>query len=87
VSLSKAEARRLVKRRFTKLFVLCGLLVLAAVAAGVFLTNHKASPEIIAKATADAQANFQQSVQETNRIIQECQSAQGTAQASNYPPT
>jgi hypothetical protein len=86
VSLYKAETRRLVKRRFTKLFVLCGLLVLAAVAAGVFLTNHKASPEIIAKATADAQANYQQSVQETSRIIQECQAAQGTAQVTNFPP-
>ncbi|WP_433371350.1 ABC transporter permease subunit [Actinoplanes sp. CA-142083] len=86
MSLYKAETRRLVKRRFTKLFVFCGLLVLAAVAAGVFLTNHKASPEIIARATAEAQENYQRSVVETDRIIQECQAAQGTAQATNFPP-
>ena len=86
MSLYKAETRRLVKRRFTKLFVVCGLLVLAAVAAGVFLSNQKVSPEIVAKAKAEAQANYQQAVEDTNRAIQECQAAQGTAKASDFPP-
>jgi ABC-2 type transport system permease protein len=86
VSLYQAETRRLVKRRFTKLFVFCGLLVLAAVAAGVFLSNQKVSPETVAKAKAEAQANYQQSIEDTNRTIQECQAAQGTAKASDYPP-
>lgn len=86
VSLYQAETRRLVKRRFSKLFVLCGLLVLAAVAAGVFLTNQKAGPETIARATAEAQRSYQQSVLDNNRIIQECRAAQGTAEAGNYPP-
>lgn len=86
MSLYKAETRRLVKRRFTRLFVVCGLLVLAAVAAGVFLSNQKVSPETVAKAKAEAQAQYQQSLQETNREIQECQAAQGTPKASDYPP-
>jgi ABC-type transport system involved in multi-copper enzyme maturation permease subunit len=86
VSLYKAETRRLVKRRFTKLFVLCGLLVLAAVAAGVFLSNQRVGPETVARAKAEAQRNYQESVQETNRIVQECQAAQGTADAGNFPP-
>ena len=86
VSLAKAETRRLVKRRFTRLFVLCGVLVLAAVAAGVLLTNHKTGPEQIAKATAEAQANYQQTVLANDRIKQECQRAQGTPDASNFPP-
>jgi ABC-2 type transport system permease protein len=86
VSLYKAETRRLVKRRFTKLFVFCGLLVLAAVAAGVFLSNQKVSPEAVAKANAEAQASYQQAVEDTNRTIQECRAAQGTAKASDYPP-
>jgi hypothetical protein len=86
VSLYKAETRRLVKRRFTKLFVVCGLLVLAAVAAGVFLSNQKVSPETVARAKAEAQANYQQTLDETNRSIQECRAAQGTAKASDYPP-
>jgi ABC-2 type transport system permease protein len=86
MSLYKAETRRLVKRRFTKLFVFCGLLVLAAVAAGVFLTNQKVSPQTVAKANAEAQAQYQQAVRETNQQIQECQAAQGTPRASNFPP-
>lgn len=86
MSLYKAETRRLVMRRFTRLFVACGLLVLAAVAAGVFLTNQKASPATVAQAKAEAQAAYQQVVEETNRSIQECQAAQGTAKASDYPP-
>jgi ABC-2 type transport system permease protein len=86
VSLYQAETRRLVKRRFTKLFVLCGLLILLAIAAGVFLTNQKAGPETIARANAEAQAQYQQSLTETNRIIEECKAAQGTARASQYPP-
>ena len=86
MSLYKAETRRLVKRRFTKLFVVCGLLVLAAVAAGVFLSNQKVSPETVAQAKAEAQAAYQQSVEDTNRALQECQAAQGTAKANDYPP-
>jgi ABC-2 type transport system permease protein len=86
VSLYKAETRRLVKRRFTKLFVVCGLLVLAAVAAGVFFSNHKAGPESIAKATAEAQANYQQALTDTNNLLAQCRAAQGTAAASQYPP-
>jgi len=85
VSLYKAETRRLVKRRFTKLFVFCGLLVLAAVAAGVFLSNQKVSPETFAKAKAEAQAQYEQSLRETNQQIQECQAAQGTPKASDFP--
>ena len=85
MSLYTAETRRLVKRRFTKLFVTCGLLILAAVAAGVFLSNHKAGPETIARAQAEAQNNYQQALLDTNRTIAECRAAQGTAAASNYP--
>jgi ABC-type transport system involved in multi-copper enzyme maturation permease subunit len=40
----------------------------------------------VAKAKAEAQAQYQQSLQETNREIQECQAAQGTPKASDYPP-
>ena len=86
MSLYKAETRRLVKRRATKLFVFCGLLVLATVAAGVFVTNQKAGPETVARAKAEAQANYQQAVEDTNRAIGECQAAQGTAKAGDYPP-
>ena len=86
MSLYKAETRRLVRRRFTKLFVVCGLLVLGAVAAGVFLSNQKAGPDAIARATAEAQANYQQALEDTNQQIEQCRAAQGTAQAGQFPP-
>ena len=86
MSLYTAETRRLVKRRFTKLFVIGALLVLAAVAAGVFFSNQKVSPEQISKATAEAQAQYQQAVQQSVQEKEKCQAAQGTAGAGQYPP-
>jgi ABC-2 type transport system permease protein len=86
VSLYTAETRRLVKRRFTKLFVLCALLILLAIAAGVFLSNQKVGPEALASAQAQAQADYERSLQDTNNLIAQCRAAQGTPQASGYPP-
>jgi ABC-type transport system involved in multi-copper enzyme maturation permease subunit len=85
MSLYKAETRRLVKRRFTKLFVLGGLVVLAAVAVGMFLSNQKIGPEQIASARAQAQADLQASVADTQRYRTECQAAQGTPKAADFP--
>jgi ABC-type transport system involved in multi-copper enzyme maturation permease subunit len=86
VSLYRAETRRLVKRRFTKLFVLGVLLALAAVLAGVFFSNEKVSPERIARATAEAQANYQQALVAATQEKQACVAAQGTPAAGRFPP-
>jgi ABC-2 type transport system permease protein len=86
VSLYRAETRRLVKRRFTKLFVLGGLLVLAAVLAGTFLTNQKVGPEQVARAQASAEADYKQSLAGAEQELTKCREAQGTAGASNFPP-
>jgi ABC-type transport system involved in multi-copper enzyme maturation permease subunit len=86
VSLYTAETRRLVKRRFTKLFVIGAMLVLAAIAAGVFFSNQKVSPDQIAKATAQAQSEYQQAVLQSEQEKAKCQTAQGTANAGQYPP-
>ena len=86
MSLYSAETRRLTKRRFTKLFLLGVTLILAAVAAGMFFTNEKAGPEQIASAQAQAQQDYQRSLEQFQRDKTECQAAQGTAQASNWPP-
>jgi ABC-type transport system involved in multi-copper enzyme maturation permease subunit len=86
VSLYRAETRRLVKRRFTRLFTIGALLILAAVLAGVFLTNEKVGPDQIAQATARAQAEYKQSVAATEQIRAECESVQGTPRASDFPP-
>jgi ABC-2 type transport system permease protein len=86
MSLYKAETRRLVKRRFTKLFVLGGLLVLAAVAVGMFVSNQKVGPDQIASAQAQAQDDFRRSVASTEQFRTECQAAQGTGKAADFPP-
>ncbi|MEU4239198.1 ABC transporter permease subunit [Actinoplanes sp. NPDC026619] len=86
MSLYKAETRRLVKRRFTKLFTIGALLILAAVAVGVFLTNEKVGPSQIAEATAHAQADYKQAVERTEQEKTTCESVQGTARAADYPP-
>ncbi|GAA4594037.1 ABC-type transport system involved in multi-copper enzyme maturation permease subunit [Actinoplanes octamycinicus] len=60
MSLYRAETRRLTKRRFTIFFVLLALVVLGLVAAGVAVTNHKATPAVVAAAQADADRDFQE---------------------------
>jgi ABC-2 type transport system permease protein len=71
MSLYAAESRRLIKRRFTRYFVLGALVVLAAIAVAMFVTNHKVGPAQLAEAKAKAHA--------------ECQAAHGTPNAKQYP--
>jgi len=85
VSLYTAETRRLTKRRFTRFFVLGTLLVLTAIVAGMFLTNHKASPERLAAAQAEAGREYDLAVRQSAKEKADCQAAQGTAAAQNYP--
>jgi ABC-2 type transport system permease protein len=85
VSLYTAETRRLTKRRFTRFFVLGTLLVLAAIVVGMFLSNHKASPERLAAAQAEASREYDLAVQQTAKEKAACQAAQGTAAAQNFP--
>lgn len=86
MSLYKAETRRLVKRRFTRLFVLGGLLILGAVAAGTFLTSEKVGPEQIAAANQKAETEYRTSLAEAEKVKRDCAAAQGTADAGNFPP-
>jgi ABC-type transport system involved in multi-copper enzyme maturation permease subunit len=86
VSLYKAETRRLVKRRFTRYFTLAALLLLVAVAVGMFFTNQKVSPATVARAQAQAEAEYQQSLVDTERVRADCKNAAGTPNATNFPP-
>jgi ABC-2 type transport system permease protein len=86
VSLYRAETRRLVKRRFTKFLVLGALVVLAAVAAGMFFTNQKIGPAQLAAAQARAEAEYQQQNQFAVQQRQECEAAKGTTGGGQYPP-
>ncbi|GIF11139.1 ABC transporter permease subunit [Actinoplanes teichomyceticus] len=72
MSLYRAETRRLVKRRFTRFFVLLALLALGLIAAGVAYSNHKATPEVIATAQADADRSYERDVQTAERDRQNC---------------
>ena len=86
MSLYKAETRRLVKRRFTKWLVIGSLVVLAAIAAGVFLSNQKVGPAQVTQAKAEAERDYQQAVQQVAQDQQRCEAAKGTADAANWPP-
>jgi ABC-2 type transport system permease protein len=86
VSLYTAETRRLVKRRFTRFFTLGALLVLAAVAVGMFFTNQKVGPAQVASARAQAEAEYDQAVKQAATDRQNCEAAQGTPAAGQYPP-
>jgi ABC-2 type transport system permease protein len=79
VSLYKAETRRLVKRRFTKLFVIGMLLILGAIATGVFLTNQKVGPAEVAAAQEEARQEFQRSLAQAEQEKVACEAAKGTA--------
>ncbi|GID31559.1 ABC-2 family transporter [Paractinoplanes brasiliensis] len=86
MSLYTAETKRLVKRRFTKLFVLGTVLILLAIVAGMFFTNEKVGPDQVARAQAQAQQDYQRATVQYQRDQQSCQAAQGTPEASNWPP-
>ncbi|SCL40224.1 ABC-type transport system involved in multi-copper enzyme maturation, permease component [Micromonospora pallida] len=73
MSLYVTELRRLGKRRFTRYMTLIGLLVLAAVAVGTFLTNQKIGPEQRASAERQAQAQYEEQVRYVERDRAECE--------------
>ncbi|NMO52069.1 ABC transporter permease subunit [Actinoplanes sp. TBRC 11911] len=91
MSLYQAETRRLLKRRFTRLFVLGGLLILAAVAAGTFLTSEKVGPDQIAAAQLKAQNEYRSALADAEKVKADCAAAQGAADAPDcanlYTPT
>jgi ABC-2 type transport system permease protein len=85
VSLYRAETRRLVKRRFVKVLVIGTLVVLAAVAAGMFFTNQKLGPDQVAKAQAQATADYQDAVRQSEQAQQDCAALTGAARTEKYP--
>ena len=85
MSLYTAETRRLVKRRFVKILVIGTLLVLAAVAAGMFFSNQKIGSDQLASAQAQATAEYQRAVQDTAQMKQQCQALPVAARAGQYP--
>ncbi|UQU65338.1 ABC transporter permease [Couchioplanes caeruleus] len=89
MSLYTAETRRLTKRRFTRFFLIGVVLVLGAIAAGMFLTNHKNTPEVVAAAQAKADREFQQAVVQADaeRKACEAQAQPGNDCSQMWTPT
>jgi ABC-2 type transport system permease protein len=86
VSLYKAEARRLTKRRFVRWLVIGSLVVLAAVAVGMAFTNQKVGPEQVAAAQAEAQAEYQRSLGFAEDERKRCESTPGADCSQLYTP-
>lgn len=87
MNLYTTELRRLRKRRFVRYLTLAGLLVLAAVAVGMFFTNQKVGPDQIAAAERAADQEYQQNVGFAEQHRAECEQAKaaGTAPADRFP--
>jgi hypothetical protein len=87
MSLYVTELRRLGKRRFTRYMTLIGLLVLAAVAVGTFLTNQQIGPEQRAAAERQAQAQYEEQARysEQERAACERAKAAGEQTTGRYP--
>ena len=87
MSLYTTELRRLSKRRFARYMTLLGVLVLVGVAVGMFFTNHKIGPAEIAAAQRAAEQQYQQNLQQTNQMRQECvqSKAAGSQDKDRFP--
>ncbi|AGL21301.1 ABC transporter permease subunit [Actinoplanes sp. N902-109] len=72
MSLYTAETRRLTKRRFTRLFTLGVLLVLIAIAVGMFATHQRNTPEVVAAAQAQAGREYQNAVVQAAQDRKNC---------------
>ncbi|WP_229067840.1 ABC transporter permease [Actinoplanes sp. DH11] len=85
MSLARAESRRLVKRRLTKVIVIGVLLVLAAVVAGSWFSSEKVGAAQVAAAKAEADRNYQEALRSAAADKEKCLAAQGTPEASQWP--
>ncbi len=87
MSLVKAETRRLSKRRMTKWSVAIGVVILAAILTGIFLSNQKSSPEAIARAKVEAEQDYQRSLNEwENRNKAECERRESAERCAEMGP-
>ncbi|MDW5325418.1 ABC transporter permease subunit [Plantactinospora sp. KLBMP9567] len=82
MNLYTTELRRLAKRRFVRYLTLAGLLVLVAVAVGMFFTNQKIGPAQVAQAERAADQEYQQNVAMTEQHRKECERAKAAGDTS-----
>ncbi|MGI5213063.1 ABC transporter permease subunit [Plantactinospora sp. CA-290183] len=82
MSLYRTELRRLVKRRFVRYLTLAGLLVLVAVAIGMFVTNERIGPAQRAAAEQAAERDYRQNVESAQQYRAECERVAATGATS-----
>ncbi|BCJ53729.1 hypothetical protein Asp14428_52040 [Actinoplanes sp. NBRC 14428] len=87
MSLYTAETRRLTKRRFSRFFLLGVVVVLALIAGGMFFSNQKNTPEVVAAAQAKADREFQQAVVQSEAEKKACAAQPGSDCANMWTPT
>jgi len=87
VSLYTAETRRLTKRRFTRFFLIGVVLLLGAIAAGMFISNQKNTPAVVAEAQAKADREYQQAVVQAEAERKTCESQPGSDCTQMWQPT
>lgn len=86
MSLYTTELRRLRKRRFVRYMTLAGLLVLVAVAAGMFFSYQKIGPEQLAAAERSAEQAYQENVGYAEQARADCERAKAAGEANtNFP--
>jgi ABC-type transport system involved in multi-copper enzyme maturation permease subunit len=87
MSLYKAETRRLLKRRFVRYLVIGALVILGAVAAGMFFTNQHVGPAQVAQARQEAERQYQDQVKasEQDKIRCEQDKAAGAVEQDRWP--
>jgi len=86
VSLYTAETRRLTKRRFTRFFLVGVVLLLGAIAVGMFVSNQKNTPAVVAEAQAKADREFQQAVVQAESDRKACEAPPGNDCAGMWQP-
>ncbi|MFG2055469.1 ABC transporter permease subunit [Micromonospora sp. NPDC048930] len=75
MSLYVTELRRLAKRRLTRLLLVLLVLGLAGVATAFTLSSHKLSPEVVAAAQAESDAQYRQALKDWERTVADCDAA------------
>jgi ABC-type transport system involved in multi-copper enzyme maturation permease subunit len=80
VSLFRTELRRLAKRRFARWMAVGGLLVLAVVVVGMFVSNQKIGPDQWAAAERSADRQYQEQVRWAEQERVACERAKTTGE-------
>ncbi|MFJ6195982.1 ABC transporter permease subunit [Micromonospora sp. NPDC092111] len=75
MNLYVTELRRLAKRRLTRVLLVLLVLGLAGIATAFAFSSHQLSPAVVARAQAESDANYRESLREWERGVATCEAA------------